>query len=79
MRERSCDGRSHANTSDRVTVDVVGREQEGEEVQTKPLHKKNPEVGDKKMVFSSKLILDQEDAASFGDNEEVGIWYPDHG
>jgi glutamyl-tRNA synthetase len=37
----------------------------------KPLHKKNPDVGTKKQVYSSKLILEQEDAASFGDNEEV--------
>lgn len=55
----------------RVTVDVKGREKEDVEVLDKPLHKKNPEVGNKKQVFSSKLIVEQEDAASFGDNEEV--------
>jgi glutamyl-tRNA synthetase len=54
-----------------VKVQVKGRESEAIEVQKKPLHKKNPDVGDKDMVFSSKLIMEQEDALSFGDNEEV--------
>jgi glutamyl-tRNA synthetase len=57
--------------TDRVTVEVKGRDKEGEEVISKPLHKKNPDVGEKPMVFSSKLLMEQEDAASFGDNEEV--------
>jgi glutamyl-tRNA synthetase len=52
-------------------VEVKGRDKEGEEVINKPLHKKNPDVGEKPMVFSSKLLMEQEDAASFGDNEEV--------
>jgi hypothetical protein len=47
------------------------RDKVGEEVVNKPLHKKNPDVGEKPMVFSSKLLMEQEDAASFGDNEEV--------
>jgi hypothetical protein len=37
----------------------------------KPLHKKNPDVGQKPLVFSSKVLVEQEDAASFGENEEV--------
>lgn len=41
------------------------------EVRTLPAHKKNPEVGDKKTVFSSELLMEQIDAESFGDNEEV--------
>ena len=55
----------------RVTVDVHGRDNGEVEVLTKPLHKKNPDVGSKRQVYSSKLIMEQEDAASFGDNEEV--------
>jgi glutamyl-tRNA synthetase len=55
----------------RVTVDVKGREKEEVEVLTKPLHKKSPEVGNKQQVYSSKLIMEQEDAITFGDNEEV--------
>ena len=57
-------------------MDVKGRDKDEEEVLTKPLHKKNPEVGEKKQVFSSKLVVEQEDAASFGDNEEVSRGNP---
>ena len=57
-----------------VSVDVHGREKEEPEALSKPLHKKNPEVGEKKIVYSTKLLMEQEDAASFGDNEEVGIF-----
>jgi glutamyl-tRNA synthetase len=55
----------------RVTVELKGRETEGVDIQTKPLHKKDPAVGTKQLVYSSTLIMEQEDAASFGDNEEV--------
>jgi len=58
---------------DRVTVEVKGRESEAVDVQSKPLHKKNPEIGSKQLVYSSNLIIEQEDAASFGDNEEVSF------
>ncbi|WVR08947.1 glutamate-tRNA ligase [Kwoniella sp. DSM 27419] len=53
-----------------VNVTVNGWDK-GVEVADKPLHKKNPEIGTKKMVFADKLIVEQEDAASFGDNEEI--------
>lgn len=43
----------------------------GVEVKTLPLHKKNPEVGEKQTVYSSTILLEQEDAASFEDQEEV--------
>lgn len=43
----------------------------GAEVKTLPLHKKNPEVGEKQTVYSSTILLEQEDAASFEDQEEV--------
>ena len=58
----------------RVTVEVKGRETEGVDVQTKPLHKKDAAIGSKQLVYSSTLIMEQEDAASFGDNEEVGYF-----
>lgn len=54
-----------------VSVKVEGRASDAVEVESKPLHKKNPEVGEKKLVFSSDLIMEQEDVKSFGDNEEV--------
>ena len=41
------------------------------EVKTLPKHKKNPEVGEKKTVYSSQIFLEQEDAISFDDQEEV--------
>lgn len=41
------------------------------EVKTLPKHKKNPEVGEKKTVFSSTILVEQEDALSFEDQEEV--------
>lgn len=63
--------RTHINVY-RVNVTVEGRDSEAVEVQDKPLHKKNPEVGTKKLIYASSLIIEQEDAASFGDNEEVG-------
>ena len=50
---------------------MSGRDTEEYVAETKPLHKKNPEVGEKKVVYASKLIMEQEDALSFGDNEEV--------
>lgn len=36
-----------------------------------PKHKKNPDIGEKKTVFTSRILIEQEDAVSFEDNEEV--------
>jgi hypothetical protein len=41
------------------------------EVKLLPKHKKNAEVGEKKTVYASSIILEQQDAASFEDQEEV--------
>lgn len=43
------------------------------EVKINPRHKKNPAVGDKKTVYSSTIFVEQEDALSFDDQEEVHI------
>ncbi|EGN95580.1 hypothetical protein SERLA73DRAFT_113195 [Serpula lacrymans var. lacrymans S7.3] len=43
------------------------------EVKVLPKHKKNPEVGEKKTVYTSTILLEQEDAASFEDQEEVTL------
>jgi glutamyl-tRNA synthetase len=40
-------------------------------VKTLPKHKKNAEIGEKKTVYTSEIIIEQEDAVSFEDNEEV--------
>lgn len=45
------------------------------EVKTLPKHKKNPEVGEKKTVYTSTVFVEQEDAASFEDQEEVNRGY----
>lgn len=39
----------------------------------KPLHKKNPEVGTKTVLFSNKLIIDQADALTLKDGEELTL------
>ncbi|WWC72977.1 glutamate-tRNA ligase [Kwoniella pini CBS 10737] len=53
-----------------VPVTIAGYT-EGEVAVEKPLHKKNPEIGNKKLILSDKLLVEQEDAVSFGDNEEI--------
>ena len=41
------------------------------EVKSVPKHKKNPDVGEKLTVYSSGIIIEQEDAVSFEDQEEA--------
>lgn len=53
-----------------VPVTVKGGP-ETAEVKSLPKHKKNPEVGEKQTVYSSQIFIEQEDAVSFEDNEEV--------
>jgi len=43
------------------------------EVKTLPKHKKNPDVGEKKTVYTSNILVEQEDAQSFEDQEEVSF------
>jgi glutamyl-tRNA synthetase len=38
-----------------------------------PRHKKNPAVGTKRTAYASTIILDQQDAQTFKDNEEVMV------
>ena len=42
-------------------------------VKTLPKHKKNPEIGEKQTIYTSTILLEQEDAVSFEDQEEVGL------
>ncbi|KAF8759155.1 tRNA synthetases class I (E and Q) [Rhizoctonia solani] len=44
-----------------------------EEVKEVPLHKKNPDVGNKKTVYSKNVIMEKEDADSFEDKEEITL------
>jgi glutamyl-tRNA synthetase len=41
-----------------------------------PKHKKNPAVGQKRVVYSSSIVVEQVDAASFDDQEEVFYFDP---
>ncbi|KAF7322471.1 Glutamate-tRNA ligase [Mycena chlorophos] len=43
------------------------------EVKTLPKHKKNPDVGEKKTVYTSTILVEQEDAQSFEDQEEITL------
>jgi len=43
------------------------------EVKLLPKHKKNPDVGEKKTLYTSQILVDQEDAVSFDDQEEVTL------
>ncbi|KAH9079616.1 glutamate-tRNA ligase [Lactarius deliciosus] len=55
-----------------VSVTIQGVPPEPE-IKTLPRHKKNPDVGEKKTVYSSSILIDQEDALSFGDSEEITL------
>ncbi|KAI1171082.1 tRNA synthetases class I, catalytic domain-containing protein [Nemania sp. FL0916] len=59
---------------DSVMVTIKGADAPTEpRAEDKPLHPKNPAVGTKKMAFSQELILDQADAKSFKDGEEITL------
>ncbi|KAI0835238.1 glutamyl-tRNA synthetase [Hypoxylon sp. FL0890] len=59
---------------DHVKVAIMGDETPAEpRTEEKPLHPKNPKVGTKKVAFSKELIIDQEDAKSFKDGEEITL------
>ena len=42
-------------------------------IQDRPKHPKNKEVGTKQWAFSSQLVIEQADAASFGPGEEITL------
>jgi glutamyl-tRNA synthetase len=42
-------------------------------VEDKPKHKKNPEIGTKKVIFSSNVLIDQDDAKTLKDGEEFTL------
>jgi len=57
---------------DRVTCTVVGAP-EAPRTEEKDVHAKNPDLGKKKVVYSKQIILDQADAQSFADDEEITL------
>lgn len=52
-----------------VTVNLDGPAKE--QIEDKPKHKKNPDVGTKKVIFANPVLLEQADAAALAENEEV--------
>jgi glutamyl-tRNA synthetase len=57
---------------DKVVCTVVGAP-EAPRTEEKDLHAKNADVGKKKVVLSKNIILDQEDAQSFAEDEEITL------
>lgn len=60
------------DATNKVTCTVVGAP-EAPRTEDKAVHAKNAELGTKKVVYSKTIIMDQEDARSFGDNEEITL------
>ncbi|KAK8208208.1 glutamyl-tRNA synthetase [Phyllosticta capitalensis] len=60
-------------STDKVPVKLIGYAHPGPYTEEKPLHAKNKDVGMKKVTFSSEVLLDQEDAQSFAQDEEITL------
>jgi hypothetical protein len=58
--------------SSRVSAVIKGGQGEAY-VEILPAHKKNPEVGSKKVTYSPTIYVEQSDATSFDVDEEVSI------
>jgi len=59
---------------DVVKVTVTGAEAPAEPYKSeKPLHPKNKNVGTKQVVYASEILIDQADAKSFKDGEEITL------
>jgi glutamyl-tRNA synthetase len=59
-------------SKDKVSVTVIGARAAPYSEQ-KPVHAKNAELGMKKVTYSGNLIVDQADAASFDQDEEITL------
>lgn len=57
---------------DKVKCTVLGAP-EAPRTDEVPLHAKNVDLGKKKVVLSKNIIVDQEDAQSFGEDEEITL------
>jgi len=57
---------------DAVTAKVSGGPEKAY-IEEKPKHAKNPDVGTKKVAYSSNILLDQEDAKLFKEGEEITL------
>ncbi|KAM3417428.1 hypothetical protein BST61_g5674 [Cercospora zeina] len=59
-------------SKNKVTVTVTGGP-EAPRTEEKSVHAKNADLGNKKVVFSKTIILDQADAQSFAEDEEITL------
>jgi glutamyl-tRNA synthetase len=59
-------------TDHKVTCTVVGAP-EAPRTDEKDVHAKNPDLGKKKVVYSKNIIIDQADAQSFAEEEEITL------
>ncbi|EIN07047.1 glutamate-tRNA ligase [Punctularia strigosozonata HHB-11173 SS5] len=62
-----------ALSKDKVVPVTITGGPSSPEVKVLPKHKKNPDVGEKKTVYSSTILVEQEDALTFEDNEEITL------
>ncbi len=60
------------DTEDKVTVRVIGA-RESAYSDMKPKHAKNAELGNKKVVYSSEILLEQADALTLEQDEEITL------
>lgn len=65
--------RHTAIVSDRSVVCHVSGAKEEVYYEDKPKHSKNPDVGMKKVAYSNKIWLEQEDAQRFAQDEEITL------
>lgn len=62
-----------AIVTDNIVPVIVNGAPELPEVKQLPLHKKDPTIGQKNVVYTKTILMEQEDAASFEDNEEITL------
>lgn len=55
----------------RVTLRLSGEEAKEVKSEKRARHKKNAELGEKTTWFGPEVLIEQDDAASFADGEEV--------
>lgn len=63
---------TEVDNTDRVPATVVGA-RAAPYTEEKEKHAKNKELGTKKVVYSQNIVLDQDDAASFEQDEEITL------
>lgn len=65
--------RHTAVTKDGMVEVIVKGGSEMPYTEKKPKHSKNPELGSKKVVYGKSILIDQDDAKSFTEDEEIAL------